>query len=838
MGEWDIEYLLEEERNPQEQNQSILPDLQSQPETIADAVIRGELEERLQQSIDVPAVDLLTYEETSTFNSRGAPILDNIPREIEWRRGGEARVRALTEMFGEDALVLGHLTFAVPPLAIRIKKGNITYRWKPLRTKESIAVKSGNGECYIEIDLMFVGLHQIQESLAHLISLWKKSPFCFIENLHIRRMMIPEHPEDSMAVCLETLVMDAVAGAPNQVMATLLLRWFNYKPFSQNFWYRRDWDSAIATPDTSTRTPPEAPTTEPVTESVETSSGGTAPTHPDDNAVGIVDLSTISSPEVLAAAYPPEVRIGNVNVSTNPGDNLIAPTYPVVYPFNSKPFMKRVVSGPDSPQRISSWTDGLTMKWRSFVRVQLPNSWAREAQDSAFRTAQIASPSRDRGAEQIASAVEGKRDIILIVGDSITVGYTGIPSPGSLSSPSLYTGSRFSVRDGFIAYTLARQGASTNSMKEALNSSLSMDEFKHEGEPDGSRLAGVIIMGGLNDGCSSADTISYIQEMANMTVAKGAIAVVLTPTPFKDSNIADETGKAEVCEGVMAIGAERGSDRIIALNTHEILGTDPTTFLSQMKEDLRIGSPPAINLHLRATGYSILARWISGRIPWGRMEGVTPENLWTVVNVEDGDTITVRKGDTERVIRFASHDTPEKGYPFHDTSLDSVFPDGQDTGRASDRRFATMATRRMEELCNIDGNDLVEVEFGALDATGTRWLAVVKKGNRDLGEDMILRGLAYANENFAVNGESAKYIQAQQYAEGRGNNPTGQPIGMWEKRASTLTGDILNESEEHQDDVRTLMHPRDWRVRYPHRDRFAGVDPIPNYDEEFGLPDL
>ncbi len=403
---FDFEGDLESERrNEQLQNAPRSDPTDFDPAFNSD--IAREREENLQQTLQDQgdgAGDLVSQETGADGPTRGG---DDTPRGTprpldqgadtsEYRARGEARVRALTDMFGEDALVLGHLLFEVPPLAIRIKKGNLTYRWKPLRTKESIAVKSGNGECYIEIDLAFVGLNQIQTSLAELIALWKKMPFCFIENVHIRRMIIPDSHNESMAVCLESLILDAVAGSPNAVYATLLLKWFNYKPYSKNFWFRREWRPAEG------RRPQSNPDTHgPHGQREE---GGTPSPEIGDLARHsvMVDLSSIDDPATIDALtdnMAPEVGLFESVQIDNPGDPTIDGTYPVVYPFNSEPFLDRVRNGGDSPVRISSWSDGLSMKWNTFVKVAVPRSWRynngtqEEIPLSVLR-------SRDRGSEE------------------------------------------------------------------------------------------------------------------------------------------------------------------------------------------------------------------------------------------------------------------------------------------------------------------------------------------------------------------------------------------------------------------------------------------------------
>jgi endonuclease YncB( thermonuclease family) len=325
---------------------------------------------------------------------RGTPISGmERPTKRQLERAGESRIRALTSLFGNDALVLGHLLFDVPPLAIRIKKGNITYRWKPMRTNESIAVKSGNGECHIEVDLAFVGFQQIRDSLQELIFLWKKAPFCFIENLHIRKMMMPNDPELSMSVRLEVLIMDAISGSPDSVYATLIMPWFNYKPYSVNFYYRRDWRPAgtnqPAVPSNASNRLIEGREEQEVQRESRSST----------LLADINELEHIGRLPEIGIDYPPELGLQSRGYENDPADPMIAGTYPVVYPFNSIPFVNYVRSEERQTSRISAWTDGLTMNWNSFIRTRPSLRW----QENQLRS-QPDSPRRVTTSPQIDEA--------------------------------------------------------------------------------------------------------------------------------------------------------------------------------------------------------------------------------------------------------------------------------------------------------------------------------------------------------------------------------------------------------------------------------------------------
>lgn len=794
---------------------------------------------------------------------RGVPHQEDAARNQEMARAGEVRVKAFTDIFGEDAMMIGHLLFKIPPVAIRIRKGNITYRWKSLRTKESIAIKSGSGECYIEADLAFVGLGQIRNSLSELIALWKKSPFSFIENAHIRRMVYPDNPYDAMAVCLETLVMDTVAGTPGTVYATAIMRWFNYKPYSSNFYFRRTWTPAAEDAPHPQRQDTEGPTTGGRNEENQTQEGQAAspPHQTADSGLTIFDLSSLEDPafmDALRLDLPPEARLTGAMQSENPGDPSIAPTFPVVYPFNSEPFLDYIRSGNDQPVSINSWGDALTMAWSSFVRTkppvtfddpvetqpEVPVTVARPRERTSERrpvpvspAAPDTSPSAPSPPPAAPSDSPHERDIVLWMGDSIAVGFTGVVETEGVGQTAQLKSWRtryFRPPSGYTYFVLARSGITTSNLLRAWNTAKSDSRLKHEGRPNGSRLAGVIWHCAVNDGTAVDRVISNIQAVTDEVIGMGAIMVLLPYPPVGDDppreNQLSNAQQALVHSTSLRIKEIADNNQQCMFVNHHVAVVEESkrnSYLAPYHSSFQaITGAGTINIHPRATAYNLMGNLINNSIPWGSMSGeprfrAPTGDVWTVCNVEDGDTIWVWGTNPDntsqrviRCVRLAYIDTPETYSEYllaaqYNAGGVTPLPEGQDSYRPASAKYGLIAKNALSGQLRRDSQ--VRIEFKGTGRYG-RYIGVVFKGTRNINQWMLERG--YAFPMFSTNTEEMRpYLFAFRRASGQ-SDTSRSPRGVWAQREVTLTGVPSGFPESIQRNLRTLMNPADWRTQY------------------------
>ncbi len=838
------------------------------------------------------AAELVNQEGTAGV-ARGVPIENdeerpNLDRE-HWRRG-RARIRTLTDLFGPDALILGHLLFKVPPLAIRVKKGNITYRWKPLRTRDSIAVKSGNGECYIEVDLAFVGLSQIGSSLSELVALWNSVPFCFIENVHIRKMMVPERPDESMAVCLETLVMDAVAGTPNTVYATLILKWFNYGPYSQNFWFRRDWlpaEGVIPQPNPTTGGQ-NAPT-----DIGENEGGAASPIQGRVPSTVLVDISAIENPSTLSAVvrdHPPEVGLFESVQVDNPGDPTMSGTYPVVYPFNSQPFLDHV-RRVGRPVRVNSWSDGLTMNWNRFVRMPVPTSWQYGAESSGS-TAVSASQPRPRSAApgrslggpaadaSVPVAVTGDRDVVIFLGDTFMVGFTAqsqvIDTAAATVDDPFFQwvgNTTFPSSDGFTYYGIMRIGADSSEIRSWWNSSKNKDEFKAEGDSAScSRVAGVVIHSGTYDG-DIGPNLSVLGEIMNEVSGYGAIPILLCLPPGNDADhlnppllsslktvwapaAVDAYYQAIVGHhaGMSRLADDTGNGMLIDYHPEIVDAAFRGSRSAPLGEEYMIKDSPSsgyYEIEWNSSGYTAAGNYIKGLLPWNSLRGQpTPvgqdSNNWTVCYVEDGDTVWVwgtHPDDSSRTVlrnvRMKFLDTPETYHEFentdHNVGGSRAFPKGQDSYRPDNMQYGEIATNAL--TAELPAGTLVTVTWHGTGAYG-RYLGEIFKNGNNLNLEMVRQGYGLANIARNPNNEMQEQEVGFNYwlaeEEAKGINHTGtttglpnSPRGIWAQTEVQLIDAPAGLTTEDRNALTRFMDPVDFRRDYrPSTDGGHGGTPV------------
>jgi len=154
----------------------------------------------------------------------------------------------------KNRLLIGDLIFSVPvnqttgnivPASILIDKQFINHKYQTLRTEKAFKSSSGHSTAHISMTLLFVGQTAINTGLRRLLATFKGMAFFSIENDFIRSNLIPNNEDQVMACSLQDYVIRTVEGLPTTLAMDVRLLWFNYFPYSPNFWYRRDWQVAI-----------------------------------------------------------------------------------------------------------------------------------------------------------------------------------------------------------------------------------------------------------------------------------------------------------------------------------------------------------------------------------------------------------------------------------------------------------------------------------------------------------------------------------------------------------------------------------------------------------------
>ena len=140
----------------------------------------------------------------------------------------------------DSVFVINDIALTVPPTNISIRKEDMVWQWKTLRTNASTKIPSGRGIVQVSVRLIFVPQHFLE--MHRLITQFKHSPFCYIENALIRDSIVPDWLNSQMmAFTMTGLNVQNMTGSPGTFIVDLDLRWFNYAPYAINWLYRDEY---------------------------------------------------------------------------------------------------------------------------------------------------------------------------------------------------------------------------------------------------------------------------------------------------------------------------------------------------------------------------------------------------------------------------------------------------------------------------------------------------------------------------------------------------------------------------------------------------------------------
>lgn len=189
--------------------------------------------------------------------------LDNLQNQIiDFPKGIEAKNREgkdnlfdaarfvsdINKISAESRFVINDVTLSVPPTAIRIDRNNVNYRWHTLRSKNPQKVKSGHGNIQVGLTIYFVGIKAIDEGLRRLLVQLEHHPFVYVNNTYLRDNIIPGSNRN-MAFTVLDFTVRTEPGLVDTLALDLDMTWFNYKPFSKDFTFRKTWEKPGATPE-------------------------------------------------------------------------------------------------------------------------------------------------------------------------------------------------------------------------------------------------------------------------------------------------------------------------------------------------------------------------------------------------------------------------------------------------------------------------------------------------------------------------------------------------------------------------------------------------------------
>jgi murein DD-endopeptidase MepM/ murein hydrolase activator NlpD len=139
-----------------------------------------------------------------------------------------------------DIFRINDINLTIPPSQISVRKEDLTWSWKTLRTKASTKIASGHGMVQASLNIIFTP--DLILDMHRLIVQFRHSPFCWIENDYLRQTIVPHWPLwQAMAFTMSSISVVPMSGHPGTFVCELDLRWLNYFPYGFNYLFKREW---------------------------------------------------------------------------------------------------------------------------------------------------------------------------------------------------------------------------------------------------------------------------------------------------------------------------------------------------------------------------------------------------------------------------------------------------------------------------------------------------------------------------------------------------------------------------------------------------------------------
>jgi len=154
---------------------------------------------------------------------------------------------AIREVEDDGRFQLNDIELHIPPDQIQVDRQAINNYWETLRTRSSIKTRSGFAYLEIQLHIIFTDtLRPGQDNgitqLCDLVAQFRVTPFCWVENKHLRDVILGGREGQAMAMALTNMEISKVAD-PNNVNAVdvyMKFHWFNYLPYMREFLFRED----------------------------------------------------------------------------------------------------------------------------------------------------------------------------------------------------------------------------------------------------------------------------------------------------------------------------------------------------------------------------------------------------------------------------------------------------------------------------------------------------------------------------------------------------------------------------------------------------------------------
>lgn len=145
----------------------------------------------------------------------------------------------------DNVFIINDIALSIPPTNIVISKEDVYWNWKTLRSKSSTKVPSGQGFCQVTVNIIFtpnliLHLHRLIVEIKH-------NPFVSVENRFLRDSLFPytsfgnQEIIEQMAFAVSNFHVNEAPGLPGTMVVRMDMKYFNYKPYTPNYLYKKDY---------------------------------------------------------------------------------------------------------------------------------------------------------------------------------------------------------------------------------------------------------------------------------------------------------------------------------------------------------------------------------------------------------------------------------------------------------------------------------------------------------------------------------------------------------------------------------------------------------------------
>lgn len=142
-----------------------------------------------------------------------------------------------SSIFPDNFLIINDVILSdIPTTAVKFISSDGVFIAETLRTSAPIVTPNNAQSLSVQLSLIFDSTQESMTKLRRLVSVLSVHPLVFIYNNKIRKNLGVKHDENTIFI-LEHGTLRSSPDAVGCILMDLSLHYFNYKPFSNHFWY-------------------------------------------------------------------------------------------------------------------------------------------------------------------------------------------------------------------------------------------------------------------------------------------------------------------------------------------------------------------------------------------------------------------------------------------------------------------------------------------------------------------------------------------------------------------------------------------------------------------------